>query len=62
MTPEDTGELPESISVFPTSNQLVLDTALKDILIYTRGTLHADTLLLTQQFKQYVWALGYRVD
>lgn len=51
-----------TIFTFPTSNQPVLNTTLKDLLISFRGTLHADILHLTQQFKEEVQAIGSRVD
>lgn len=39
---DDTSELQDSISEFPTANQPVLDTTLKDMLVSLRSTLHAD--------------------
>lgn len=43
---DDTRELQDSISEFPTANQQVFDTTLKDMLVFLGSTLHADILAL----------------
>lgn len=58
---DDTRELQDSIIDFPTQNQPVMDTTLKDMLVSLRSTLHADMLAFTQQFKTEVAAVDSRV-
>lgn len=47
---EDTRELPDSIVAFPTLNQPVLDTTLKDMLISLRRTIHTDMMAFMRKF------------
>lgn len=47
---EDTRDLPDSIDPFPTNNQPVLDTTLKDMLVSFRSSLHADMLSCVHKF------------
>lgn len=58
---DDTRELQDSINDFPTLNQPVINTTLKDMLVSLRTTLHADMLAITQQFKSEVTAVSNRV-
>lgn len=58
---DDTRELQDSITDFPTSNQPVMDTTLKDMLVSLRSTLHSDILAITHQFKSEVKAVSNRV-
>lgn len=51
---DDTRELQDSITDFPTANTPVMDTTLKDMLVSLRSTLHANILALTQQFKSEI--------
>lgn len=57
----DTRELQDSILEFPTKNQPVIDTTLKDMLVSLRSTLHADILTLTSHFKTEMKAVNNRV-
>ena len=41
---DDTRELPDSIATFPTSNQPVMDTVLRDMLVTLRSSLQADMM------------------
>lgn len=41
---DDTRELPDRIEKFPTTNQPVIDTVLKDMLLSLRSTLQADMM------------------
>ncbi|XP_077341238.1 uncharacterized protein LOC143986704 [Lithobates pipiens] len=59
---DDTRELQDSITDFPTLNQPVMDTTLKDMLVSLRSTLHADIMAITQQFKTEVHAVTDRVS
>lgn len=58
---DDARELQDSISEYPTLNQTVLDTALKDMLVPLRSTLHTDIMTLTQKFKSELTAVSDRV-
>lgn len=58
---DDTRELQDSINDFPTLNQPLMDTTLKDMLVSLRTTLHAVMLAITQQFKSEVTAVSNRV-
>lgn len=59
---DDTRELQDSITDFPTLNQPVMDTTLKDMLVSLRSSLHADIMSITQQFKSEVSAVANRVS
>lgn len=48
---DDTRELQDSITDFPTANMPVMDTMLKDMLVSLRSTLHANILALTRNLK-----------
>ena len=41
---DDTRELPDSIATFPTSNQPVMDTVLRDMLVTLRSSIQADMI------------------
>lgn len=58
---EDTRELHDSILAFPTNDQPVLDTTLKDMLVSLRSTIHTDILSLMQQFKSDIGEVSDRV-
>ncbi|XP_077341365.1 vomeronasal type-2 receptor 26-like [Lithobates pipiens] len=51
-----------SIAAFPTANQLILDTQLKEILMTLHNSLHNDLCTLTKQFSREFHALGDRVN
>lgn len=57
-----TRELPDSILLFPASNQPVSETTLKYILVSLRGTLHADIVQLTKHFTGEIHAIGTMFD
>lgn len=59
---DDTRELLESIGHFPTSNQPVLDTTLKYILVSLWSSLHADMLSCVHTFGIEIQAVISRVD
>lgn len=52
----------DAISLFPTTNQPVLDTTLKEMLLSLRSIIQSDMIPLVQQFKQYISSLGNRVE
>lgn len=58
---DDTRQLQDSILTFPTTNQLVLDTTLKDMLVFLRSTTYADILSLVQKFKFDIHEVSDRV-
>lgn len=47
---DDTRELPDSIDLFPTNNQPVLDTVLKEMLVSLRSSLHSDIISCVHKF------------
>lgn len=49
-----TRKLQDSILEFPTKNQPVMNTVLKDMLASLRSTIHADIISLAHQFKSEV--------
>ena len=59
---EDTRELPDSIISFPTQNQPVLDTTLKDMLISLRSTIHGDMMSCMGKFSTELSEVGDRVN
>lgn len=59
---EDTRDLPDSIDLFPTTNQPVLDTTLKDMLVSLRSSLHADMLSCVHRFGVELKETVSRVD
>lgn len=59
---EDTRELPNTINSFPTVNQPISESTLKDMLISLRSSLHADMMECMKGFKTDVHELGDRVD
>lgn len=59
---EDTRDLPDSIDLFPTTNQPVLDTTLKDMLVSLRSSLHADMLSCVHKFVVELRKTLSRVD
>lgn len=59
---EDTREMPESIESFPTQNQPVLDTVLKDMLLSLRSTIQTDMATYMHRFNRDIQAVGNRVD
>lgn len=59
---EDTRELVEAINTFPTDNQTISDTTLKDMLFSLCDFLHADMMDCMGNFKAEVSELGGRID
>lgn len=59
---EDTRELPEIIYTFPTANQPISESTLKDMLVSLCNSLHADMMKCMRSFKTKVNELGERVD
>lgn len=59
---DDTRELQDSITDFPTANTPIMDTTLKDMLISLRSTLHADIQSLTRQFKSEISSVNKRIS
>lgn len=58
----DTRELPDCIEEFPTMNQPVMDTVLKDIFLSLRSTLQADMMSCMQNFNKDIQVVESRVD
>ena len=58
---EDTRELIDPFTAFPTSGKAVSDTTLKDMLVSLRSSMHADMLQCMRNFKADVGELGDRV-
>lgn len=61
-TREDTRELPDSIEVFPTSNQPVLDTVLKEMVVSLRSSLHSDMVSCMHKFSKDLISVSERVS
>lgn len=59
---DNTRELPDSIHLFPTNNQPVLDTTLKDMLVFLRSSLHADMMSCLHKFGMEIQSVSARVD
>lgn len=59
---DDTRELAETINSFPTNNQPISDTELKDMLVSLRSSLHADMMECMRGFKTDINEMGERVD
>lgn len=59
---EDTREMPDSIETFPTQNQPVMDTVLKDMLMSLRSTIQTDMASCMSRFTKDIQAIGDRVD
>lgn len=59
---DDTRELPESINTFPTTNQPVLDTVLKDMLVSLRSTIQADMMNCMHRFSGELSAVEARIE
>lgn len=64
---EETPSIPHnalcaSIASFPTNNQSVMDTLLKDMLVSLQQSLHVDFTNLTQKFFTEISSLGERVN
>lgn len=51
-----------SITSFTTSNQPVMDTLLKDMLVSLQQSMHTDTTFLSQKFSAEVSSLGEHVN
>lgn len=51
---EDTRKLQDFILEYPTQNQPVMNTTLKDMLVSLRTTIHTDIMSLAQQCKSEV--------
>lgn len=58
---EDTGELPDSIEVFPMNNQPVMDTVLKDMLLSLRSSIQTNMTSCMQKFNNEIQAVESRV-
>lgn len=52
----------ECIDDYPTANQPISDTTLKDMLVSLRGSLHRDMISMVIQNRAKVDAIGERVD
>lgn len=59
---ENTRELVNTINAFPTENQPISDTTLKDMLVSLRSLLHVDMMESMSNFKAEVRELGRRTD
>lgn len=59
---EDIRELPDNIEEFPTMNQPVMDTVLKDILLSLRSSIQAYMMSCMQKFSTKSPAVKSRVD
>ena len=59
---EDTRKLPDRIEKFSTTNQAVMDTVLKDMLLSLRSTIHADMMSCMQKFHTDIQEVESRVD
>lgn len=59
---EDTRELPARIEKFPTTNQPVLDTVLKDMLLSLCSTIQTDMVKCMQKFHTDIQEVKARVD
>lgn len=55
---DDTRELADTNNSFPTSTQLISDTAPKDMLVSLRSSLHKDMMTCMQSLKMKVQELG----
>lgn len=65
MTPdtmEDTRELVDPFTAFPTTGKPVSDTTLKDMLVSLRSSMHTDMMQCVHNFKSELGAIGGRVD
>lgn len=51
-----------SIASYPVSNQPVMDTLLKDMLLSLQSSLHADLAALTHKFSSEIHRLGEKVN
>lgn len=51
ITLDDTSELTAFINSFPTTNQPILDTTMKEMLVSLRSSLHTDITTCVQSFK-----------
>lgn len=60
-TLDDTLEFQETIAAFPTNNQPVMDSTLKDMLVSLRSAIHTDMLQLMKQCKSEVAEVSDRV-
>lgn len=59
---EDTREIPESIETYPTQNQPVLDTVLKDMLLSLRSTIQSDMASYMHKINKDIQSVGNRID
>lgn len=59
---ESIRELQDSILEFPTKDQPVMDTTLKDMLVSLCTTIHADIMSLAQPFKYEVAEVSQSVS
>lgn len=60
-TLDDTRKLIDLISSFSTTNQPILDTTMKNMLISVRSSLHTDMMTCMQKFKTELGAMGERM-
>lgn len=56
-TGEDTRDVPNTIEEFPTNDQPVMDTALKDIFVYLRSSLKSDLASYMHRFNNELQAV-----
>lgn len=59
---DDTRECVVPIKNVPTSGQPILDTTLKDMLVFLRGTLHSDMISFIALIKSIFSDIGERVN
>lgn len=59
---DDNRELTDTINTFPTTNQPIYETTLKDMLVSLCSSLHADMMEYMRSFKSEVSELRERVD
>ena len=59
---DDTRELPDRIETFPTSNQPIMDTVLKDMLLSLRSTIQADMMSCMKNVRADIQEVETRVE
>lgn len=59
---DDTRELPDSIDLFPTNNQPVIDTVRKEMLVSLRSSLHSDMITCVHKFSSELQSISDRVS
>lgn len=57
----DSRKLPDSIDLFPTKNQPVIDTVLKEMLVSLRSSLHSDMISCVHKFSTEVQSVSARM-